>query len=230
MSNTLEWAGTCRGKIMEYGIREADSGAIAISVKAAIDAYFDTEGNAWVECGGDNYEATGDLWIVKKDGTPNSGQVESLCQHAGWDGNLESVASSTWATKPCSFVLNREEYKDVVRHRISFLNAYDRTPGLVGNVSSEKAKALQDRFGAQFRALAGNVQWNTVAPAGKPPVPPPVPPPAKKPGPKPAAKPEHVPVSQGIGTGAKPDPQDDSIPFMLLIPWITTATMLATMC
>ena len=49
MSQPLEWAGTCRGTIMEYGIREADSGAVAISVRAAIDAYFDAESNVWVE-------------------------------------------------------------------------------------------------------------------------------------------------------------------------------------
>ena len=178
---------------MECGIREADSGAVAISVRAAIDAYFDAESNVWVECGQDNYEASGDLWIVKKTGEPNANQVESLCQHAGWNGDLESVANGTWQTKSCSFVLNREEYKEQVRHRISFVNAYDRTPGLVGNVTPEKAKALQDRFGSQFRALAGNVQRNATAPSGKPPTPANPKPQAAAPAPKP------VPRSQGGG-------------------------------
>ena len=148
---------------MEYGIREADSGAVAISVRAAIDAYFDAESNVWVECGQDNYEASGDLWIVKKTGEPNANQVESLCQHAGWNGDLESVANGTWQTKSCSFVLNREEYKEQVRHRIKtfFPNGDpEQASNFAHNFAPNRppredplTKSLMDRLSAGLNAM-----------------------------------------------------------------------------
>ena len=186
MSHKLEWAGVARGKIVEFGVQESDSGAVGISIVAAISEYFDPESQRWVNCESEQYESEGTCWIVKKSGEPNQGQVESLCKFAGWNGDLLIVADGTWQPTPCSFLINKETYKDLDRHRISFLNDWNHTPGAVGNVTPEKAKALQDRFGAQFRALAGNVARNTAPPAGKPPVP--------------------------RGTGAKVE-KDDGIPF-----------------
>ena len=206
MSQSLEWVGTCRGKIKEFGIRESDSGRWRSASRRDIDSYYDTDTCAWVECEDQEYEAQGDLWIIKKDGTPNAGQVESMCQFAGWNGDLEGIANGTWQPKACSFVLNREEYKEQVRHRISFLNAYDRTPGNVGNVSPDKVKALQDRYGAQLRALAGNVQQKALPAPAKASGP-------KKPGSKPAPatkQPDNTITGVSAGPGV---PLGDDIPW-----------------
>ena len=188
---SMNWAGNARGRITEFGVFEADSGAVAISIKAAIDAYFNIDTGKWTDCAADRFEEIESGNILNRQDKRRrliSKSVESLCQYAGWNGDLTSIVNGTWQPTPCSFVLNEEEYKGVKQFKISFLNAYDRIPGNVGNVTTEKAKALQDRFGASFRASAGNVQRNAAPPASKPPAP------------KPSG-PKREPVSQGVGNG-----------------------------
>lgn len=215
MSRPLEWAGTARGKIIDFGLSEFDSGAVAVSLKLAVQEYFDTESGQWVDCEAEGFETAGDIWVVKKDGTVNDKQVQALCECCGWDGDLTSIVQGTWRPTPCAVVVNREEYKGGVRYRISFVNAFDRVPGQVGNISPEKVQALQDRYGDKFRALAGNVQRNTAVPPGKPPAPrkPAAPPPAAASSSNAPSRPANSPSAQPAAAGTAAPPPGDDIPF-----------------
>jgi hypothetical protein len=210
----LEGAGTARGQITEHGIKEFESGSVAISIVVSVKEYWDTETSTWVNCEADDYYTAGDIILVKKDGTPNNNQVEALCKYAGWDGDIAKVGSDAWQPTPCAVVINADEYKGVTNYKISWLNEYDRTPGAVGNCTPEKARELADRYGAQFRALAGNVTRNATAPTGKPKPPkPPTPSGSKAKKPAPATKQPDNTIS-GVGTGVIPEPQSgDDIPF-----------------
>lgn len=177
MTTELDRAGTFRGRIVEYGLVEVESGAKAISLVAEIDDAWDQEMSQWADWREYRVVARGAVWVIKKDGTLNQRAVESLIQQAGWNGDLVAVVNGEWTPKPCQFEIKAEapsekNKRTETAYRIAWLNAYDRVPGAVGNVTPERAKELQAQYGASFRALAGNAVRNApAAPAGKPPIP-----------------------------------------------------------
>lgn len=173
MSQDCDRAGVFRGVITECGLFEAESGAKAINITASLSELWDAENKQW--CPWSEYEMTakGAIWIVKKDGSVNMKAVESAVMCAGWGSSLEQAAIGVFGevAKPCQFVVQEEkpnDYHDETQFRISFLNDFDRTPGGTGNVTPERAKALQAQYGSQFRALAGNANRNAAPPTTKP--------------------------------------------------------------
>lgn len=166
MTQPLNQSGTFRGDITSYGLNKADSGAIGVKINVLIHECFgDGEWHDWREYG---VEATGTIWIVKKDGRLNERQARDLMACAGWSGDLRSIANGSWDPTPVQVEVSADEYKGETNYRISWLKAYDSMPG-GGNLDAGEAAALQQRFGTQLRALAGNGTRNQAPPAnGKP--------------------------------------------------------------
>jgi hypothetical protein len=165
-------SGVFRIEIIEYGLKEMDSGSIAVAVRARLTQWWD--GAQWVDWAQYDMECSGDVWIVKKDGSTNDKAAESLMRHAGWDASLPAITEGTWKPSPCQAVVNQEEYKGTKSYKIAFLNDFERTPGAMSNVDTGKAKELENRFGSTLRGLHGNIKRNASAPtASRPPAPPP---------------------------------------------------------
>lgn len=177
-------AGNFRANILEYGLKEMDSGAVAVSLHVKLTELFDN--GEWHEWEQFDMECFGDVWIIKKDGSINDKASESLIKHAGWDGNIDSITGETWKPTPCQVVVNKEEYQGRTSYKVAFINDHSRTPGQMSNVTPEKAKELQNRFGSQLRALVGNVKRNQ-APTGSRPSAPPAPAVVRNPHPASAA-------------------------------------------
>lgn len=177
MSQPVDREGVFRAEIKEFGIKESDSGAVGISIKAELTEFWNgAEWEPWTEYG---MEAIGDVWIVKKDKSINQSGTESLIRYAGWDGDILSIVNATWQPTPIAVVIKADEYKGNVRYRVEFVNDYSRVPGGLSMVSPEKANELKTRYGSQLRAIAGNVQRNAapIQPSKPPaPVAPPTPP------------------------------------------------------
>jgi hypothetical protein len=170
MSMLCDREGTFRAEINDYGMKEQESGAIAVTIKVGLTEIWNGEAwEPWEEYG---MEAYGDIYVVKKDGTLNKLGVQSLIQHAGWDGNFASVVDRMWQPVPCQVVIKANEYEGNTTYKIAFVNDYDRTPGQLGTIAPDKAKTLQAKFGGELRALAGNAKRNGDAPKDKPPAPP----------------------------------------------------------
>lgn len=196
MSQQIDREGTFRGNIVAATLREADSGAQAVSLTVAITEMWVPEESTWEDWRQYDVEASGDIWVIKKDTTVNEAQVRALVDHAGWDGRFASVLDGTWKPRPVQVVVQEDTYKDRTRYRVAWVNAHDGTPG-GGNVSPEKAKALEAKYGAQMRALAGN----SVRAAQKPAT-------AAPPKPK-----QPTPTPQPMATGDGTDTGGDGIPF-----------------
>lgn len=162
--------GSFRATITAFGLKQMESGAISVAIKATLTELFsDGVWHPWAEY---EMEAEGDQWIVKRDGNLNQGAAEALIRHAGWDGNMESIVGETWQPTPCQVTVKREEYEGKARFKIAFVNAFDRTPGGLSNIDAAKAKELQARFGGQLRAIGGNTKrQGAPVPNGKPAVP-----------------------------------------------------------
>lgn len=172
MGTAIDRPGNFQCEFKEYGLTERESGAVAISVIAQITAQYNDESGEWDDWKEYDVEARGDLYIIKKDGGLNNSQVEALCKYAGWSGSLAAIRDRTWTPTPCQVSIEGDEYKGVTRYKIGFVNAFDRTPGGVGNITDDKVKALEVKFGASLRAVAGSATHGTTKPAGKPAAPP----------------------------------------------------------
>lgn len=177
--------GVFRAEVEAYGLKEMDSGAVAVSLKVKLLEWYGVmyQGDepGWHDWAAYNMGAEGDVWIVTgkdKGNRINQGGVESLIKHAGWDGDLASIAEESWT--PTLFTVTTKPDTDKNGHtrpgvfRLAFINAYDWTPGVLKKISPEAAASLSARHGAALRAIAGNIKRNGSAPADRP-VPPPVP-------------------------------------------------------
>lgn len=201
MSIECDREGTFRAKIIDFGLREYESGAIAAMLRAQLTDLWDPETKEWVRWSEYDMQAVGPIWLVKKDGSLNDNGCQSLVRCAGWDGDFDSIVNLTWHPTPVQVVTKANEYDGNVTYPITFVNQYDREPGSISNLSPEKAKALKSRFGSQLRALVGTEQNRQAPkPAGKPPAPP-----KKQPVAAAAAKPN--PTYDGA------PPPEDEVPF-----------------
>jgi hypothetical protein len=167
----IDRPGNFRGEIIDYGLMEFDSNSVAIAVEARIDEAWNDETKQWEDWRPYAMRATGNIFVIKKDGTINTKQVEALVQHAGWDGSLESIIDNSWHSKPCQFSVNSEVYKDQTRYRISWINDYNRAPGGLGQIAPNRVKELNAKFGGALRAVASNAK-PIAKPNGKPSAPP----------------------------------------------------------
>lgn len=154
--------GSYRIKIVNYSLREAKSGAVGITLHAVITHEPGPDGE-WEEC--DPGEVEGTVWVIKKDGDANDRAVESLMNHAGWDGNLQSVSMRTWQPTPCSCTTKREEYQGTVSYKIAFINGFDNSPPM----STTRAAELQAKYGEKLRRLGGAATPKEGVPLAPPP-------------------------------------------------------------
>lgn len=162
----IDREGTFRADIIEYGLKEQESGSVAVAIQVALLEQWNGDGwDDWKDYG---MEAFGDLWIIKKDGTLNQRQVEALVKHCGWDGSFGSIVDRTWSPSLCQVVIKADTYNDETRYKVSWVNDYEKRPGQLGTIDPAKAKDLQVRYGADLRAIVGNAKVNSSKPFGKP--------------------------------------------------------------
>ena len=161
MADRCTKEGQFRAKIVSYSLKEAASGAVGIHVKCLLTAEPGPSGG-WSDC--DHMEADGDIWIIKKDGDTNDRAVESLINHAGWDGNLETIANQGWTPKPCSVTTQRNEYNGEVTYKIGFINAYDSKP----QMGKDRAAELQRKYGEKLHRLGGAIKPGAGSPMAAP--------------------------------------------------------------
>jgi len=169
----IDRSGNFRGEIIDYGLTEQESGAVAVGIEVHIHECWNAETKEWEDWR--QYapmRAVGYIYVIKKDGTLNDKQVQSLVQHAAWDGSFESIVNHTWQPSPVHIVVDADTYKGKVQYKINWLNDFDRQPGGIGQIASGRMKDLNAKYGSQLRAVAGSAKKQAV-PNGKPAAPPP---------------------------------------------------------
>lgn len=202
MSQQIDREGNFQAEILEYELKEYGTGSVAIGVRCRITAEWNDEQGVWTDWTPYDVEASGNLFIVKKNGELNKKAIESLVQATGWDGSFNSIVNRTWQPTPCQLVIQSNTYNNVTTFQIAFVNLFDSSPGGgITKVDADKAKQMEARFGSQLRALAGNVKRNAPAATDKP-----MPTPAKPNG-------TWKPPTATTGPAAVAKVKDDSIPF-----------------
>lgn len=124
-------------------------------------------GDQWQDCHSEGMEITGYHMLERRDHTLSEHTIEALRASLGWDGTdpfwLQDNATSL-AEKPVQVKLAWEEYNGSQSLRVQFLNPYGRQSGLSKGDDTLR-RAVTNRLGSKFRALAGNAPANTPKPA-----------------------------------------------------------------
>lgn len=209
MGSAVDREGNFRAEIIEYGMKEFDSGSVAVQIKVKLREMYDHENESWIPWEEYDQEAYGSVFVVKKDGTINETGMRTLIRNAGWNGDFDDIANRTWVPSLCQVNIKAETYQNQLQHKIAFVNAFDAIPGGMAMLDADKIKDLKTRFGSQVRAIVGTERQNSVTPAkGKPSAPPM----SKK---NAAAVNAQSPVAAGVGKlPPRGDaPPDDEVPF-----------------
>ena len=173
MGEPVDRTGTFRAQVISYGMKEYDSGAIAVNLVFRLTDWWyvpddgEPEWTPWADYG---QEVFGSFFVVKKTGDLNQGPIKQLIEHAGWGGNFDSITDGTWEPTPCQVQVKSETYEGNEQMKASWIDSFDATPrsGLA-RLSAEKSKALNAKFGGQIRAIAGDKARQATKPQGPPP-------------------------------------------------------------
>jgi len=201
MSQPIDREGIFRAAPVEVGLREFDSGAVAVSVRFGVLEHFGAAG--WEDWRQYQVEVYADLFVVKRDKTINEPIVRAMMLALGWNGSLADLAIPDIQLRPCQVDVRAEQYNGATSYRAKWVNPWDHIAGAgVGNVNADRVRALQSTHGGALRAIAGNIARNATAPP---------PPTTGQPGQAPAP-----PSAQPVPAGTADDPglpTGDRIPF-----------------
>ena len=177
MTQQIDRAGNVRGEIVGYSLFDADSGSLGLNYTLSVHEFYDYSTGEWTDWREADVVVDGTVWILKsnsKGGGPNESGIKSLVEHGGWDARIESLADGSWQPRPIQVKVEPDDYAaskgKLGLFRGNWINDYDSKPG-GGGISEDRAKELSRLYGSKIRAVAGNVQRNTAAPAGKPSMP-----------------------------------------------------------
>lgn len=156
MTQRIDRQGMFRGRLVDFGIKTARSGAVAITVHAEIDAaLIDDQWEDWTEF---EFDVFGDLWVIGRDGQIVEFVARDLCAFAGWDGDLESVVSGSWTPPGLVFHVQPNEYEGIIRYKLTrVVDPENPVRGTISGVTADEARALQAEYGPALRAVVGDL-------------------------------------------------------------------------
>lgn len=147
----------------DWLVQEAESGAVGINIKFSIIEYL--ENGQWVDWRSYGpYDASGNYYVVKKDGTINTITVNQLVESLGWDGTFAHVDK---AVPPVvvQISVKKQEYDGKIYFKAGWMNPGNYTPKKK-EIDPEVINRLDCRFGSLLRAAASQTKSQAVAANG----------------------------------------------------------------
>lgn len=169
MSAPIDREGLFRGTIKEYSLRQHETGTVGIELTVSVDDWWN--GANWEDWRPYDFEARGEVFVIKKNGATNVTAVESFVDASGWDGTFASVNNQTWVPNPIGFSIKMDEYQGKTKFRINYIFGFNSSPTPGRKRVAVDAVALDSRFGASLRAIVGSRSMNRPTPSN--PLPPP---------------------------------------------------------
>lgn len=112
------------------------------------------------------FEITGYHYLEKKDGTVNTNTVDQLKDAIGWDGADPFWLDDADLSGACvTLKIEREEWEGKVRPKVKWLsNENDTGGGDIKRLDDAERRAIKNRIGAKFKAVAGGTAVKTAPP------------------------------------------------------------------
>ena len=154
----------------EIGLGETKENKL-LQVVIKYRLFEELSGGEVLDCSSENFEICGFHILEKRDHTLNTTTVDALKAALGWDGCdpfwLQDNAG-TLSQQPVQVKLVVEEYNGQKSLKVAFLNPYGSKGGGVPKADDSMRKAVGNRLGPKFRAVAGGSPAPAPKPAGKP--------------------------------------------------------------
>lgn len=119
----LQETGVYKAKPYEWGYcdppQDVTSQSESLQIKFKVLAKYDREKRNWVSV--EMQDVSGRFCIIKRDGSPNDLQIESLRQAFGWDGKASTLESPDFMLPECTIDVREETYNGKVRYLAKFV-------------------------------------------------------------------------------------------------------------
>jgi len=154
---------------LDIGLGESRQNKL-LQVSILYRLFEESAGGEWTDCSAENLEITGYHILEKRDHSLNESTIESLKAALGWDGRdpfwLQDNAQQL-SQQPVQVKLAFEEYEGKQSLKVQLLNPYG-SQHAIAKADDGLRRAVGNRLGAKFRALAGGTPANPPKPAGAP--------------------------------------------------------------
>ena len=162
MSQPVNREGTFRVEPVDWHTSRSQTGAMSLVVNYLITAQFDPETKSWVDWSKYDMGIVGWHYLIQKNGSLNERTVENVIQALGWSGVFTDLSLESTKLTRCQIEIKNETYNGTTSLKVKWINKWDSVPG--GNTASDDdLKGFDTQFGAQLRAMRGNVARNEVS-------------------------------------------------------------------
>lgn len=159
MSNKIDREGFFRAVPKSWDVAEGkESQSKGIRLTFKITAM--KEGEDWQDWTPYDFEASGVFWIIGKEGKIDIARVKRLGETIGWNGTFEMVADYLPVEVEVQIQVKLDTYGDKPEFRVDGIWDRDFVPGQK-RLTADKAKTLDNTFGAQMRAILAGVKLAT---------------------------------------------------------------------
>lgn len=149
--------------VVTWGVREAESHAVAIALKLETRAEWQPDPvgietpnrGSWVELPA--LDVFGDFYIIKKDGQPNPTAIEQLTKAKCWNGEYGLMLYEKDPPMSLQAVVQvgANVYQGKTTYRANWIHHADHVPGaggISGRVAADRLAELNATFGGSLRA------------------------------------------------------------------------------
>jgi hypothetical protein len=152
MSN-CEQEGTYRGEILDMYFKDAkDTKAVAMHLIFKILDVYNHETAKWEDMSSNEDTVASDIWIIKRDGSPNEAACASL-KSIGWDGSFEI---SSHDLRRAQFEVTEQEYKGRITYAAKWIKPFSQEPFESSyQLDPKRLGQLAIEHGAKLRAIMG---------------------------------------------------------------------------
>ena len=151
--------GTHRGYVTDIGLSQTKSGLARVVVRFALQAWYDSQVGDWCDVSFESAEIVAYLILEKKDGSANEINIQNLKDALGWAGQFSDFAGgrdSPMLNRQCQIVLGWNDYNGTRTMQVKWLRPYAADPmPAIRSVTTDEARAIAARIGAQCRAVLG---------------------------------------------------------------------------
>lgn len=135
--------------------------SVALNIRGRVSHIWHEDTQMWEDWTAydDAYIVYTDCFIVKKDGTLNNSQIETVAESLEWDGNMDVLKDKDHAWPDCQVRVEEDTYNGKTRYRgawLSPINADPTRPNGSSNVDAVAIDQVAAMHGPGLKAIAGN--------------------------------------------------------------------------
>ena len=164
--------GTFRGVATDSGVGLTTNGFPQFVAQISALEFYDFDEKVWVDWSGQNEEISGYFCLFGGNSKPTL-SAKQVQKALGWSGqSFSELNDANYEATPFQFRVEEHEYDGNTTLQVSWIDAFDATPGRqVQKLDAADAKKLDKLFAAQLKNFGGTKVVSAPATTGKPVVP-----------------------------------------------------------